>query len=151
MPHYFTVTTDIDKYFKEVEILTKENSEEIDLFGLELDPDYDTYRQCFEENTFLIFEMRSYNEYGSELVGHACFFLYNNLQHKTSLHAKQELIFIRKDHRGHGTSFINYCDKLLKEIEVDVVLQCVPEQNDWSPVLTRIGYNKLETIYTKEL
>jgi GNAT superfamily N-acetyltransferase len=143
----FTVTSDIEKFFIEFKQMSLDHKEEIDLFGVPLDPDFDTYRQCFQDNTFLLFEIRN----DTELVGYAGFFIYTCLHHKTSLHAKQDILFIRKDYRGHGMKFINYCDTLLKQVGVNVVLHCVPTIKDWSPILTRRGYKKLETVYSKEL
>lgn len=145
------MTIDLEKFFIESEKLNQENKEEINLFDIPLDIDKDTYRHCFSDKSFVLFEMRKFSDKGSELVGYAAFFMYYHAHHKTRLSAKQDVIFIRKDHRGRGVSFIKYCDKILKKIGVEQVLHSVPEIKDWSLVLKRLGYSKLETIYSKEL
>ena len=147
MRYEFSLVTDIEAFFLESDQLLQDHKDEVDLFSLDLDPDLDSYRQSFKDGTFFLLQMRS----ESKLVGYAGFFIYTSLHHKTSLHAKQDILFIRKDYRGHGVKFIRYCDIVLKQIGVNVVLQCVPTSNDWSPILDRIGYTKIETVYTKEL
>ena len=98
-----------------------------------------------------MFEYRIKKEGQDRLAGYAGFFIYQSMQHKTSIHAKQDILFIEKKSRGHGKEFIKYCDEMLKKIGIDEVLHSVPKSKDWSPILKRIGYKELETTYRRSL
>jgi hypothetical protein len=134
-------------FFPDAYKLFKQHVDEVDLFGLELDIDYNYYSNCCKGGTVKIFTLRE----GEELIGYAAFFLFQHNHHKASLHAKQDVLFIRKEKRGIGLTFLKECDLQLKRMGVDVVHHCVPASRDWSPILKRIGYNKLETVYTRSL
>lgn len=120
---------------------------EIDLFGKDLDIDLQTYIDCNEIGTLKIYTIRD----ESKLVGYCAFFLFQHPHHKTSLQAKQDVLFIDKTKRGRGIPFLRYCETELKGIGVDTIHQCVPQSNDWGKLLERMGYHKLETIYTRSL
>lgn len=148
MKYRFRMTTDFEMFLHEAKGLFKKHREEVNLFNLPLNYAEDTYREYFDDNTFLLFESR----YGDKLVGYCGVFLYENLHHKGSLHAKQDILFIDKEYRGHGFKFIKYIDDILKQIGVDTVLQSVPSATkDFSVLLKRLGYHKLETIYARSL
>ena len=145
--YQFTMESELQPFFTEAKELLKLNKEEINLFDKELDLDEDLYLELFDGGVFAPFTMRK----DGELVGYCGFFLFMHNHHKTSLQAKQDVLFIHKDHRGYGRSFIKFCDEKLKDIGVEFVHQCVSSHFDWSLVLEKIGYKKLETIYTRNL
>jgi hypothetical protein len=152
MPYYFRVCPDVEIFFEESKPLFAANKEETNLFDTKpLDYNQEAYREMFNNGSYIMFEFRRYDEKGSELVGYAGFFLYYHLHHKTSLIAKQDLIFIRKDYRRTSMSFIRFCDNTLKELGIHEVMHSSPAINDWGIVLERLGYKKLETIYTRSL
>lgn len=135
------------KVYEESKLMQLDNNEEICLFDLPLDVDMELFKLCELEGSLRTFTVRD----EGELVGYAVFFLFEHPHHKTSLQAKQDVIFIRRDKRGRGITFIKYCDDELKKDGVEFVQHCIPTSNDWSPVLKRLGYRKLEEVYTRRL
>lgn len=127
--------------------LLDEHRKEIDLFGLPLDIDAHAYRRGQDHDYFKLFTVRKWGR----LIGYCGFWLYPYLHSKTSFHAKADVLFIKKEYRGIGLSFIKYCDQELKKLGVSHILHCVPASNDWSKVLEYLGYDKLETVYTRSV
>lgn len=133
--------------YPEAHDLFRSHREEVNLFDLPLDIDWRTYSSLSDAGFYKVY---TYREAG-ELKGYCGMFLFNHSHHKTSLQAKQDVLFIKKERRGKGLSFLTYCELELKKLGVQIIHQCVPASNDWSKVLLRKGYQELETIYIKEL
>lgn len=133
--------------WEEMEPLNKKHHEEINLFNDPLEIDLETYIRSEEDGVFRIYTMRIDNE----LVGYSGYFIYRHPHHARSIHASQDVLFIRQDKRGHGIKFIRYCEGELKKLGVSIVLQHVPLINDWSAVLIRMGYQQLETTYFRRV
>jgi len=136
--------------YKEAMPLTEKHREEINLFNEELDVFTEAYLQADENNSSRVFTIRDENE---KMLGYSIFFLYNPTHHKTSVHARQDVLYIEKEHRGAGLGkgFIQYCERQLKEAGAIVIQQCVPKLNDWSKLLKHMGYSELETVYMRRL
>ena len=134
-------------FFRDARKLLQDNNQETDLFNLALDVDEGLYEELEDTGWLKVYTMRK----GSELVGYCVFMLFYNMHHRTSLQAKQDVLYINKGNRGRCLPFLTYCDGELKELGVEFIHQCVPDMNDWSPVLKRMGYEKLETIYLRRL
>ena len=134
-------------FFKDAYPLMVKHHQEIDLFGKDLDICAELYQSCWEEGTLKVYTIRE----DEKLIGYCAFFLFLHPHHKTSLQAKQDVLFIDKARRGRGIPFLRYCEDELKKSGVDTIHQCVPQLNDWSLLLERMGYHKLETIYTRKL
>ena len=135
------------KLYSELIPLLKEHRREVDLFGLELDVDGETYIQWEVAGISRLYTVRD----EGKLVGYALYVLFTHNHHKTSLHATHDVLYLSKEKRGHGLTFLRYCEEKLKEEGVNILHQCVPECNDWGKVLEFKGYKKLETIYVKEI
>lgn len=86
-----------------------------------------------------------------ELIGYNVFFIKRNMHYKSSLQATNDIIFIRKDRRGFGKNFINWCDDELRKIGVQICYHHIKFSQDWSPMLERIGYEKIDIIMGKRL
>lgn len=143
----FLEELNLHKFMEEAKQLFIDHKDEIDLFDKKLDIAYQAYHSIHAEGMMKLYSVRDQGE----LVGYCAFFLYTNMHHKTFIHAKQDVLFIKKDKRGIGLSFLDYCESQLNAIGVHEVLHCVPASNDWGLILRRKGYHKLETTYTKEL
>jgi len=113
-----------------------------------LDPDKERYAQLEDQGSFVCFTARGEN---NELLGYAAYFLAHNLHYKSSFQAVQDVIFISKERRGFGSSFIDYCDDELQEFGCQLVYHHVKFKHDWSPVLLRKGYKKADMILGKRL
>lgn len=135
------------EYIEDAMPLLEENCKETNLFGMELDLNKGLYEAAHSGGWLRIFTIRA----EQELVGYCAYFVFTHSHHKTSRHAKQDVIFIKRGHRGRCLSFLAYCDQELKNEGVEFIQQSVPVMNDWSPVLKRLGYTKIEEIYIRGL
>jgi hypothetical protein len=131
----------------EISELTRLNHAETNLFGDELRIDPERYAQMEEDGIYRVFTIRK----AGELVGYCGFVIYNPLHHIHAKHACQDVLFIKKGHRGHAVRFVSYCDGELRKLGVQIVLQHSPKSKDWSPVLKRLDYQELETTYFRRL
>jgi len=117
---------------------------------IRLEPDYEKYLAAEEFGTFRLFTARAY---GGDLLGYSAFFVYPNIQRKSSLQADSHALFIREEHRGFGGRFIDFVDQELKKEGVEVVYQTVKASPDlnFSPILERKGYQLTEIVWAKRL
>jgi len=136
-----------EQFIQDALPLLEANNLERNLFGEHLDINEKVYQQCAKTDWLKIYTIRD----ESELVGYCAYFLFMHSHHKTSLHAKQDVLYIKQGKRGKCLPFISFCDSQLKEEGVDFIHQSVPHDNDWSPILKRLGYKKLETNYIRGL
>jgi hypothetical protein len=137
----------VPQSWPEISELVNENHEETPLFGEELRIDPERYAQMEEDGIYRVFTMRR----DGVLVGYCGFVIFRPFHHAHMIHASQDVIFIKKGHRGHAGRFVSYCDGELKKLGVQIVLQHSPVTNDWSPVLKRLGYKEIETSYFRRL
>ena len=86
-----------------------------------------------------------------ELIGYAVFNIRYNLHYKSSKQAYQDVIYISKEKRGFGKSFIKWCDDELRKLGVQVVNQHIKFAHDWSIVLERLGYEKQDIQLSRRL
>jgi len=85
-----------------------------------------------------------------KLAGYQSFLLSISM-HYGYFQAHQDTLYIDPVYRGHGLSFLSYCDDELKKIGVQIVRQSVTPKRDFSPVLKRLGYTLEEVQYTRRL
>lgn len=121
--------------------------DEIDLYGRQLNIDFESYAALEEQGLLRIYTMRNQ----TKLVGYCVFYLYNHMHHKEMLVAKQDVLFVDRQFRGRGLSLLRYCDRMLKIEGVNTVIQCVPNGGEWGTILKRMGYHEQETAYAKTL
>jgi len=145
----FSPVTDIEQFFEEFRDMAVKHCEEVNLFGLQLGYSEKYYKELHDNNSYALFQIK----YGDELQGYGGYFIYTPTQHLQALHAKQDILYLTPGLRGQkiGTKFIEYMDSCFKEMGCTHVLQCVPIKNDFGVLLERIGYHKLETVYSRSL
>ncbi len=135
--------------FAEMWPLIEQHYQEIARFqDIDLDPNFEIYSQVDQVGKLRLFTVR--NEF-NRLVGYACFFVAPHLHFKNSLQATHDLLFIERSSRGEGMKFIKYCDEQLKLEGVEVVSYGVSQKFDWSPILERMGYEQIDTVYARQL
>ncbi len=115
---------------------------------IELDVDWAQYYMIQANQAMRVFTARAEDHL---LVGYAVFFVRHNPHYRRSLQAVNDVIFIQKDRRGFGKSFIVWCDEQLKAEGVQVVMHHVKAAHDWTPVLARMGYDFQDKIMTRRL
>lgn len=114
---------------------------------LMMKPDFDTYERLEKVNAYKLFTAR--NVYG-ELVGYAGFY-FRRHPHADVMTALTDLIYVKKEHRGVGHEFIQFCEEQLKKDGAGLITQSVRPTLDFSSMLTRNGYQLEETVYSKKL
>jgi hypothetical protein len=129
--------------------LLNEHYEEIYTFeDIELKPDFEMYLQAEANGSLRVFTVRSEDK---ALQGYAVFFVSKNPHHKDSIQAVQDVVFIRKSHRGFGGSFLAWCDEQFKLEKIQAVYHHVNLDHNWGPMLEKMNYKPVEMIYVKRL
>lgn len=116
-------------------------------FCYNFDLDIEHYIKCSEAGIQRVFTVRKDNT----LVGYAVFCIGNHPHFKKTKQALADVIFITKEMRGHAAyKFIKWIDSVLKADGFERVLHCVRHVKDFGPILKRIGYEPVETIYARK-
>jgi len=86
-----------------------------------------------------------------KLVGYCVYMVVPHLHYSDTLYAIQDVLFLHPDYRGRtaGYRMIKFADKDLEGRGVGVIMQHVKVKHDFGPLLTRMGYEHAENIYSK--
>lgn len=137
-----------DGLIAEVAPLLAEHWEEVAHYkDIPLDVDWALYRAMWDRGAIRIFTVRDADH---ELIGYSAFFVHPN-PHYRMLQAVNDVIFIRKERRGGGRKFIEWCDERLREEGVRVAYHHVKAAHDWTPMLKRMGYELQDLICSRRL
>jgi hypothetical protein len=136
-----------DIYEEMYPILMKHWEEISHYLDIPLEPDKLRYLKQEEDGICHVWTARD----ESKLIGYAVFMIGQNPHYKSSKQAYQDILYISKENRGFGKSFISWCDDRLREMGVQVVRHHIKFSHDWSPVLERMGYTKEDIILSKRL
>lgn len=112
-------------------------------------PDWEAYSQIEKMGILKIFTCRE--EETNQLIGYCVYIVKPHLHYSTCLTAMQDILFIRQDRRGTGLRFIVWCDNMLKDMGVDLIIQHVKHNHNFGPALERVGYELMDLIYTKRI
>lgn len=108
--------------------------------------DWGTYMRLDEEGTLLSFTARE----GADLRGYAIFLTTPHLLHSLTRMAINHMIFVHPSNRGTaGPRLIEYAERELKALGIEVVGYHVQKRLDWSPILARKGYEEGEVSWLK--
>lgn len=140
------------EWAEEAHSLFLEHNEEMgDYVDIPLDIDYERYLSLGEAGKLLILTAR-FNE---ELVGYIVYVITSSPQYKSSMHAYQDTLFVKKDKRksllGCGFILLKHSEKILKEMGVQVVHQHVELKHDFSRFLEKLDYKHTGKMYQKRL
>ncbi len=136
--------------FAEMKPLFSEHWEEVAHYkDIPEEMDLNLYLKLEIENKLRVFTART--EDTNELVGYCFFFVVTNPHYKSSLQAKQDIVFIRKKNRGFGLQFISWCDEQLRYDRVQAVYHHVKAAHNFGPMLERLGYELVDFIYARRL
>ena len=134
---------------EEVKPLLEKHWEEVSSYpDIPLDPDYEVYLQIQRTGHIRAFSARDGN---GVLVGYSVFFIRNNSHYRKTIYALNDIIFIKKECRGHGGFFISWCEDELRKSGVIVCQYHIKVKYDWSAGLLRSGYNFEDKILAKRL
>jgi GNAT superfamily N-acetyltransferase len=93
--------------------------------------------------------LRIYTARKDELIGYGVFFI-GNMHYATTKIATQDILFLLPEHRqgGVGYRLIRFCDEQLNAEGAQAVYHHVKhEVCDFGPLLKRMGYVAVDTIY----
>jgi GNAT superfamily N-acetyltransferase len=114
--------------------------------------DRDAYLSAQDANLARLYTVRA--ESSNVLVGYAVYFVRTNIHYSGSLQAVQDVLYVHPLIRenGIGAVFIAWCDEQMAAEGVMVVYHHSKiEHPQLGKVLTRLGYEAVETIYAKRL
>ena len=116
---------------------------------IKLDPDFTAYHEAELNGALRVYTARA----EGVLVGYAAFMVRGNAHYKSSIQAVQDVVFLRKACRRGlvGYKLLKFADDQLATEGVQVVYQHVKIKNNFSAVLGRIGYEKVEEVWAKRL
>ena len=139
-----------DTLIAEMTPLLMAHKDEICLYeDFVFNPDWDLYKYLESNNTLRIFTARE----NGVLIGYAGYSVEHNLHYSDVLHASQDVLYLKPDRRGAmvGVKLIKYADEQLAQMGVKLVSHHVKVNNDFGPLLERMGYNLAEKIYERRL
>jgi GNAT superfamily N-acetyltransferase len=116
-----------------------------------LEVDWDAYAAFEAAGRLRTFTVRI----DGQLVGYCLFILSHHPHYKSSLYAMQDVLFLAPEHRGAhiGAQLIRFCEERLRVEGVQVVTQHskAKRELDLGPLLTRLGYELVDTVWAKRL
>jgi len=136
--------------FTEVQPLLEQHWQEIAHYkDIELKPDWDLYLKAEQAGMVRAYSIRV----EGKMVGYAVFFVRPNAHYKDSLQAVQDILFLLPEYRKAflGMEFMDWCDDQLREDGVQVVHHHVKDSHDFGLLLKRIGYERVETVWSRRL
>ena len=113
-----------------------------------LEPMWDKYHEAEASGYLRVFTARL-NDY--RLIGYNCFFVTPCFHHKSSIQARQDVIYIDKEQRGFGRSFIDWCDHQLAKEKVQKVHAVVKAAHNFGSMLESLSYKLCEHVYVRRL
>jgi GNAT superfamily N-acetyltransferase len=147
MNYYFSQEKWVDYISEAMPLLTKHWLEISNYKDIILNVDHNYYQTMEDEDSLRIFTAR--DEATNEMVGYLLYTVGYNPHYKDSLQASVDVVYIDPERRGFGMKFMKWCDERLKQEGVEIVYHHVKLAHDFGPVLKRMGYKPIETIYGK--
>lgn len=116
---------------------------------IELAPDWDKYSKMSDAG---LLHLTTARQYGL-LVGYMLYIVMPHLHYSKSLTAFADVLYLMPECRQGttGIRLLKVAEESLRGMCVQRVMQNVKPSNDWSLILTRMGYTEFETIYQKIL
>lgn len=154
MPTFVIALEPFERWWPSVQALAITNWKETDWNGGKHDGglNEEVYRHASEMGSYLAFIARDESD---TVVGYSCFWVSFNAQCKDRLDALADVIYIAPEYRSGNTlgrDLLIESEKYLTQIQCDVLIHAVrPHTKDWSPVLQRMGYTHIETLWAKPL
>lgn len=138
----------VDQAWPEISALMQKHFFELSKYAdkLKLDIDLDYYKKLELVNLLRVYAIRDNDE---KMIGYAVFTVMNHLRYKYKIAAQNDVIFLLPEYRKGFTGV-----KIVKEItsrlleEADLVTWHVKDSHDFSPILTRMGFVKQDTVYS---
>jgi N-acetylglutamate synthase-like GNAT family acetyltransferase len=116
--------------------------------GLELEPDYDTFKRYEQAGRYVLFTMRS----EGRLLGNCAMYLDGSTHTKTLIATEDTLFILPEARKGRIAGvFINYCETALKQMGVKEINVSVKLVNKAGRFFQMLGYTHVENGLSKIL
>ncbi len=128
--------------------LLRRHFEELGVFkDRPLEPEISTYLAACQLGRFKAFTARE----EGKLVGYAGFWVKPHPQQTSVMTALQDVLYMAPEWRGRGDGkrFVNWCDTCLNAEGIRAVFHEVRPENNFSPLLTSLGYEKFSEYYVR--
>ena len=114
-----------------------------------LRPDWDAYFNMAESGNLVSITVRV----DEKLVGYAVYIMRHNIHYSTSLQAMQDILYVDPEYRRGrlGIKLLQRSEEILEKLGVQVIIQHVKLEHDFSPLLIRMGYEDVEKILCKRI
>lgn len=114
-----------------------------------LNPDWETYYDLEDAGFLKVFTARS----EGKLVGYFVVICKNHLHYKDHVFAFNDVLYLQKEYRKGftGAKLMKFAEKCLKEDGVSVVVVNTKRHKPFDILLSWLGYNHVENVYTKLL
>ena len=137
-----------------IEQLLERHWQEVAFYkDIPLEPDWELYQVTESIGRLRIFTARI----RGELVGYAAFLLNRNPHYKSSWQASQDVLFVAPEHRNGriGAHLILFAERRLRmekpPVQVTYQHSKASEELDIGPLLDRLGYELVDSIWAKRL
>ena len=111
--------------------------------------DQEHYQKIHEMGLLRLFTVRI----DGELIGYCCLIAHPNPHYTSSFQAHEDVLYIAPAYRktGIGWRFMRHVDAELKAEGCQAVYRHVKTDHDHGPLLERMGYEAVDTIWAKRL
>jgi GNAT superfamily N-acetyltransferase len=116
---------------------------------IRLNPEVALYNKMDQDGMFVAYTARK----DGDLIGYAAYFVRHNMHYRDSLQAVQDVVYLHPEFRQGfaGIRLLKFADEELTKLGVQLVMHHVKIRNDFSPILERMGYQPIETIWGRRL
>lgn len=140
-----------DDLFKEIMNLATDHFNEVSsIFDKEeIMPDLELYKFLDNKGNFKMFTARL----DKELIGYLSFFISINPHFSNVKQAQQDLLYIKPDERKGwlAKEIMEYAEKRLKDLEVDLIWHYSTVKKDISSLLKSMGYQLVQQSYLRRI
>lgn len=116
---------------------------------VKLDPQWEQYAALEQAGAFVVFAARD----DGKLVGYSAYFTFHHMHYAALRVAQSDVFFLAEAHRKGSAPlrFLRFCEAALKADGAQkIVYHCKP-QNNFAPILNRLGYATEEVMVGKLL
>jgi len=116
---------------------------------IKLNPWLEAYHVAEDADALRVYTVRT----AGVLCGYALFFIKPNMHYRDSVQAVQDILWVAPEHRSLtlALSFLRWCDEQLRADGAQVVYHHVKHAVDFGPLLKRLGYESIETVWGRRL
>jgi len=135
----------------EMQPLFEAHREELTAFkDIELKVDKERYVALYNAGAYHGYIVRGKD---NNIIGYVGYVVASNLHYCDYVYASQDVLYVDPSRRGAivGLRLLQHADAELKKLGVDVVTQHAKIAHDFKPLMVRMGYDAVETIYMKRI